>query len=86
MTRWQYAWLRDDPQQLNVFSLSLSLKAVAATWIVWIQLVTLVQLLQDEPRRRRMGEAGRARATEKFSVERMVETTLAAYGRIPPRS
>jgi len=46
----------------------------------------IVQLLQDEPRRRRMGEAGRARATEKFSVERMVEATLAAYGRIPPRS
>jgi type III secretion protein T len=35
-------------QQLNVFSLSLSLKAVAATWIIWIQLVTLVQLLQDD--------------------------------------
>jgi len=46
----------------------------------------IVQLLQDEPRRRRMGEAGRARATEKFSVERMVEATLAAYGRIPPRN
>ena len=35
-------------QQLNVFSLAMSLKAVAATWIVWIQLVTLVQLLQDD--------------------------------------
>jgi type III secretion protein T len=35
-------------QQLNVFSLALSLKAVAATWIVWIQLVTLVHLLQDD--------------------------------------
>jgi hypothetical protein len=33
-----------------------------------------------------MGEAGRARATEKFSVEKMVEATLDAYGRIPPRS
>ncbi len=35
-------------QQLNVFSLSMSLKAVAATWIIWIQLATLVQLLQDD--------------------------------------
>jgi type III secretion protein T len=35
-------------QQLNVFSLSMSLKAVAATWIVWIQLTSLVQLLQDD--------------------------------------
>lgn len=35
-------------QQLNVFSLSMSLKAVASIWIVWIQIVTLVQLLQDD--------------------------------------
>ena len=35
-------------QQLNVFSLSMSLKAVAATWIIWIQLTTLVQFLQDD--------------------------------------
>jgi type III secretion protein T len=35
-------------QQLNVFSLSMSLKAVAATWIVWIQLARLMQLLQDD--------------------------------------
>ncbi len=35
-------------QQLNVFSLAMSLKAVAATWIVWIQLTVLVQLLQDD--------------------------------------
>ncbi len=34
--------------QLNVFSLSLSLKAVAATWIVMLQLIVLAQLLQDE--------------------------------------
>ena len=46
----------------------------------------IVRLLQDEPLRQRMGEAGRARATEQFSVEKMVEGTLAAYGRIPPRS
>jgi type III secretion protein T len=35
-------------QQLNVFSLSQSLKAVTATWIVLVQTVTLVQLLQDD--------------------------------------
>ena len=35
-------------QQLNVFSLSMSLKAVASIWIIWIQIVTLVQLLQDD--------------------------------------
>jgi type III secretion protein T len=35
-------------QQLNVFSLSMSLKAVAATWIVLVQLVVLVQLLQED--------------------------------------
>ena len=29
-------------QQLNVFSPAMSLKAVAATWIVWIQMVTLI--------------------------------------------
>jgi type III secretion protein T len=35
-------------QQLNVFSLSQSLKAVAAVWIILVQTVTLVQLLQDD--------------------------------------
>jgi type III secretion protein T len=35
-------------QQLNVFSLSMSLKAVAATWIIWVQLSSLVQLLQED--------------------------------------
>ena len=35
-------------QQLNVFSLAMSIKAVAATWIVLIQLASLVQLLQDD--------------------------------------
>ncbi len=33
-------------QQLNVFSLAMSLKAVAATWIIWIEMVTLIQLMQ----------------------------------------
>jgi type III secretion protein T len=35
-------------QQLNVFSLSMSIKAVAATWIVLVQVVVLVQMLQEE--------------------------------------
>ena len=35
-------------QQLNVTTLAMSLKAVAATWIVWVQIVSLVQLLQDD--------------------------------------
>jgi len=35
-------------QQLNVFSLSQSLKTVAAIWIVWVQLTSLVQLLQED--------------------------------------
>jgi type III secretion protein T len=35
-------------QQLNVFSLSMSIKAVAATSIILIQIVTLVQLLQED--------------------------------------
>jgi type III secretion protein T len=35
-------------QQLNVQSLSMSLKAVAAVWIIWIQLASLVQLLQED--------------------------------------
>jgi glycosyltransferase involved in cell wall biosynthesis len=46
----------------------------------------IVRLLQDEPLRQRMGEAGHARAIDQFSVEKMVEGTLAAYGHIPPRS
>ena len=35
-------------QQLNVFSLSQSLKTVSATWIILVQVVSLVQLLQDD--------------------------------------
>ena len=35
-------------QQLNVFSLSMSLKAVAAVWIIWVQLGALLTLLQDD--------------------------------------
>jgi len=35
-------------QQLNVFSLSQSLKTVSATWIILVQVTTLIQLLQDD--------------------------------------
>jgi type III secretion protein T len=35
-------------QQLNVTTLAMSLKAVAAIWIVWIQIASLVQLLQED--------------------------------------
>lgn len=40
----------------------------------------IVRLLKDEALRRRMGEAGLSLASAKFSAERMVEGTLAAYG------
>jgi type III secretion protein T len=39
-------------QQLNVFALSLSLKAVLAHWILWIQVALLVNLLDTELLRR----------------------------------
>jgi glycosyltransferase involved in cell wall biosynthesis len=42
----------------------------------------LVQVLKDEPLRRRMGEAGLARARARFTVERMVEETNAVYERL----
>jgi len=42
----------------------------------------LVQVLKDEPLRRRMGEAGLARARARFTVDRMVEGTNAVYGRL----
>ena len=35
-------------QQLNVFSLSQSIKAVAGAWIVWIQITVMVDFLQDD--------------------------------------
>ena len=41
----------------------------------------IVQLLKDDALRRRMGEAGLARARERFTVERMVEATNAVYER-----
>ncbi len=42
----------------------------------------LVTLLEDDARRARMGDAGRARVEEKFSVDRMIADTLAAYERV----
>lgn len=39
----------------------------------------ILALLQDDDRRRRMGESGLARAQAMFSVDRMVEETLAVY-------
>jgi glycosyltransferase involved in cell wall biosynthesis len=42
----------------------------------------IVRLLQDEPLRRRMGEAGLDRVRALFSVDRMVEGTLAVYERV----
>ncbi len=42
----------------------------------------IVSLLRDEPGRRRMGDAGYARVSARFSVERMVEETAAVYARV----
>jgi L-malate glycosyltransferase len=42
----------------------------------------IVRLLQDESLRRRMGEAGLDRVRALFSVDRMVEGTLAVYERV----
>ena len=42
----------------------------------------IVALLKDDARRARMGEAALKRARERFTVERMVEETLAAYERL----
>ncbi len=45
----------------------------------------IVAMLKDQPRRRRMGEAGLARVERKFTVERMVAETAAVYGRVAGR-
>ena len=45
----------------------------------------IIALLEDEKTRERMGEAGRARVQEKFSVDRMVDDTLDAYERVLAR-
>ena len=46
----------------------------------------IVDLLRDEPRRRRMGEAGFALVRERFTVERMMTETVAVYERAAGRS
>ena len=46
----------------------------------------IVRLLTDESLRQRMGEAGRSLAYARFSAERMVADTLAAYERVVARS
>jgi len=45
----------------------------------------IVRLLTDEGVRRRMGEAGFARVSERFTVERMVAETAAVYARVAGR-
>ena len=42
----------------------------------------IVRLLTDQSLRQRMGEAGRSLAYARFSAERMVTDTLAAYERL----
>lgn len=42
----------------------------------------MTELLEDDARRKRMGDAARARVEEKFSVERMVSDTIEAYERV----
>lgn len=42
----------------------------------------ITHLLRDETLRRHMGEAGLARVRERFTVERMVEATVAVYARL----
>jgi L-malate glycosyltransferase len=45
----------------------------------------IVRLLRDDDSRRRMGEAGLARVSERFTVERMVAETAAVYERVAGR-
>lgn len=45
----------------------------------------ILRLLRDEPLRRRMGAAGLERVRALFSVDRMVDETLAAYERVAGR-
>jgi len=46
----------------------------------------VIDLLDDPDRARRMGEAGRRRVKERFSVDRMVEGNLAVYHELVPTS
>jgi glycosyltransferase involved in cell wall biosynthesis len=45
----------------------------------------IARLLKDAELRKQFGEAGRSRVTEHFGVDRLVEGTLRAYGRIASR-
>jgi glycosyltransferase involved in cell wall biosynthesis len=45
----------------------------------------IVRALQDEPLRHRMGDAGFARVSDRFSVERMVRGTAAVYASLRAR-
>ena len=45
----------------------------------------IVRLLKDAALRKQLGEAGRARVTEHFGVDRLVDGTLEAYSRIASR-
>jgi glycosyltransferase involved in cell wall biosynthesis len=47
--------------------------------------VAIVRLLKDAELRKQFGEAGRARVTEHFGVDRLVEGTLDVYRRISSR-
>jgi glycosyltransferase involved in cell wall biosynthesis len=42
----------------------------------------MLRLLKDQPLRQRMGTAGRARVSERFTAERMVEQTAAVYAQV----
>ena len=42
----------------------------------------IVELLKDDALRTRMGGAGLARVSDRFTVERMVDETAAAYLRV----
>ena len=45
----------------------------------------IVRLLKDDGLRKRMGEAGLARVSGRFTVDRMVVETSAAYARVAGR-
>jgi len=42
----------------------------------------IVTLINDQARRRQMGDAGFARVNDRFTVERMIAGTAAVYARV----